>query len=130
VINGKIAKAATAKQRADDLEYLELLKEDVAVAPIHSGLDGGMNDVFHGRFPWKIVPLAIVLPAGSGLELPDLPPVPWTDKDQSLANRLIGALLPSKPGARTQVAAHDGNPENRGTDSTIAAWTAGPMPTD
>jgi hypothetical protein len=101
-----------------------LLKEDVAVAPIHSGLDGGMNSVFHARFPWKIVPLAIVLPAGSGPELPDLPPVPWTDNDHSLANKLIGALLPSKRGARTQVAASDAK------DSTIAAWTAGPLPTD
>ena len=104
VINGKIAKAATAKQRADDLEYLELLKEDVAVAPIHSGLDGGMNSVFHARFPWKIVPLAIVLPAGAGPELPDLPPVPWTDNEvrsqvdclafYSDGNRLQGRKLP------------------------------------
>jgi hypothetical protein len=41
-----------------------------------------------------------------------------------LANKLIGALLPSKRGARTQVAASDAK------DSTIAAWTAGPLPTD
>ena len=130
VVNGKIARAAAAKQRADDLEYGELLKEDVAVAPIHSGLDGGMNEVFHARFPWKIVPLAIVLPPGTGSELPDLPPVPWTDNDHSLANKQFGALFPSKRGARTQVAASDGKTEKRGTDSTIAAWTAGPLPTD
>ena len=130
VVNGKIARAAAAKQRADDLEYGELLKEDVAVAPIHSGLDGGMNEVFHARFPWKIVPLAIALPPGTGSELPDFPPVPWTDNDHSLANKQFGALFPSKRGARTQVAASDGKTEKRGTDSTIAAWTAGPLPTD
>jgi murein L,D-transpeptidase YafK len=130
VINGKIARAAAAKQRADDLEYLELLKEDVAVAPIHSGLDGGMNEVFHARFPWKIVPLAIVLAPGTGLELPQLPPVPWTDNDHSLANNQFGALFPPKSGAKAHVAASDGKAERRGSDSTIAAWTAGPLPTD
>jgi len=130
VVNGKIARAAAAKQRTDDLEYGEFLKEDVAVAPIHSGLDGGMNEVFHARFPWKIVPLAIVLPPGTGSELPDFPPVPWTDNDHSLANKQFGALFPSKRGARTQVAASDGKTEKRGADSTIAAWTAGPLPTD
>ena len=130
VVNAKIARAALAKQRADDLEYMQLLKEDVAVAPIHSGLDGGMNEVFHARYPWKIVPLAIVLPPGTGPELPQLPPIPWTDNDHSFANKLFGALFPSRPGAQTQIAASSGKTENRGTDSTIAAWTAGPLPTD
>jgi murein L,D-transpeptidase YafK len=130
VVNGKIALAAAAKQRTDDLEYAELLKGDVAVAPIHSGLDGGMNEVFHARFPWKIVPLAIVLPPGTGPALPQLPPVPWTDNDHSLANKQFGALFPPRGGARTNVLATDGKAEKRGTDSTIAAWTAGPLPTD
>jgi hypothetical protein len=65
----------------------------VAVAPIYSGLDGGMNEIFHAQFPGKIVPLAIVLPPGSGPELPQMPPVPWTDNDGSLANRLFRALI-------------------------------------
>jgi murein L,D-transpeptidase YafK len=130
IVNPKIARAALAKQRADDLEYVQLLKDDVAVAPIRSGLDGGMNEAFHARYPWKIVPLAIVLPPGTGPELPQLPPIPWADNDHSFANNLFGALLPSRPGARTQVAASDGKMEKRGADSTIAAWTAGPLPTD
>ena len=65
VVNPKIAQAALAKQRADDLEYMQLVKDDVPVAPIYSGLDGGMNG-FDARYPWKIVPLAIVLKPGSG----------------------------------------------------------------
>jgi hypothetical protein len=51
-----------------------------------------MNEDFHAKFPGIIIPLAIVLPPGSGSELPQLPPVPWTDKDGSLANIFFGAL--------------------------------------
>jgi murein L,D-transpeptidase YafK len=93
VVNPKIAQSALQKQRADDLKYAQLLKYNVAVAPIYSGLDGGMNEIFHAQFPGKIVPLAIVLPPGSGPELPQMPPVPWTDNDGSLANRLFRALI-------------------------------------
>jgi hypothetical protein len=39
------------KQRADDLEYAQLVKDNVSVAPIYSGLDGGMNEVFHAQYP-------------------------------------------------------------------------------
>jgi len=104
VVSPKIARAALAKQRADDVEYGQLIKNNVSVAAIHSGLDGGMNEVFHAQFPGKIVPLAKVLPPGSGPELPQLPPIPWTDKDGSLANRLFGALFGSNYALRTQVA--------------------------
>ena len=51
-------------------------KTTVSVAPIYSGLDGGMNTVFHARLPGKIVSLAIVLPPGAGIELPQLPSGP------------------------------------------------------
>jgi murein L,D-transpeptidase YafK len=90
VVNPKIAHLALQKQRADDLQHAKLLRYNVAVAPIYSGLDGGMNDIFRAQFPGKIVPLAIVLPPGSGPELPQMPPVPWTDNDGSLANRFLG----------------------------------------
>jgi murein L,D-transpeptidase YafK len=93
VVNPRIARAALAKQRADEVEYAQLVKDNVPVAPIYSGLDGGMNKVFLARFPDKIVSLALVLPPGSGFELPQLPAVPWTDNDGSLANKFFGALL-------------------------------------
>jgi murein L,D-transpeptidase YafK len=112
VVNPRIARYVLAKQRADELEYAQLVKDNVSVAPIHSGLDGGMNAVFHARYPWKIVPLAIVLPPGAGTELPQLPPVPWADNDGSLANKFFGALPGSKSGAQTHVATTDSTAQN------------------
>jgi murein L,D-transpeptidase YafK len=104
VVNPRIAQAALAKQRADEIEYARLVKKDVPVAPIHSGLDGGMNKVFYAQFPGNIVPLAMVLPPESGLELPRLPPIPWTYNDGSLANKYFGALIGSNQAPRTQAA--------------------------
>jgi hypothetical protein len=126
VVSPKIARAALAKQRADDVEYAQLVKNNVSIAPIHSGLDGGMNEVFHAQFPGKIVPLARVLPSGSGPELPQLPPVPWTDKDGSLANRLFGALFGSNYALQTQVAWPDSTLQRRGTD--LGATAPPPTP--
>jgi murein L,D-transpeptidase YafK len=126
VVNARIAQAASKKQRADDLEYAQLVKDNVSVAPIYSGLDGGMNAVFHARFPWKIVPLAIVLPPGSGIRLPQLPPVPWADNDGSLANKVIGASFGSKPASQTQVASIYAITPEFGADLATAASTATP----
>src|SRR5262249_22637891 len=50
VVNPKIARQALEKQRADELEYAQLLEDDVPAAPIYSDLDGGMNKVFLARF--------------------------------------------------------------------------------
>ena len=46
IVNPKIARLALQKQRADEVEYARLLKDNVSAAPIYSGLDGGMNKVF------------------------------------------------------------------------------------
>src|SRR6266571_7230408 len=43
-VNRKIAQQALEKQRADELEYAQLLKDEVPAVPIYSGLDGGMNE--------------------------------------------------------------------------------------
>ena len=131
VVDPKIARAARAKQRADEIEYTQLLKNSVSVAPIHSGLDGGMNEVFHAQFPSIIVPLAIVLPPGSGPELPQLPPVPWTDHDGSLANKYFGAMLGLKPISQTQIVSTDSTTQERGAElrTTGSNATATPKPT-
>ena len=123
VVNPKIARAALRKKRADDLEYAQLVKNNVSIAPIYSGLDGGMNEVFHAQFPGKIVPLAKVLPPGSGPELPQLPAIPWTDNDGSLANRLFGALFGSNYALQTQAAWPDSILQGRGAVSGSAAST-------
>ena len=93
VVNPKIARPALEKQRADELEYAQLVKDDVPVAPVYSGLDGGMNKAFLAQYPDR-VSLARVLPYAS--HLPQLPPIPWVDKDGSLTSKLFGASS-SKP---------------------------------
>jgi murein L,D-transpeptidase YafK len=90
VVNPKIARRALGKQRADEVEYAQLLKDDVPAAPIYSGLDGGMNEVFLARFPGRVT-LAKVLPYAS--YLPQLPPIPWVDDDGSLTSKLFGTLF-------------------------------------
>jgi hypothetical protein len=90
VVNPKIARRALEKQRTDEVEYAQLLKDNVPAAPIYSGLDGGMNKVFLARFPGRVT-LAKVLPYAS--YLPHLPPIPWVGKDGSLTSRLFGTLF-------------------------------------
>ena len=50
VVDPKIAQRALEKQRADELQYAQLLEDNVPAAPIYSELDGGMNEVFLARF--------------------------------------------------------------------------------
>ncbi len=90
VVNPKIARLALEKQRADQVEYARLLKDNVPAAPMYSGLDGGMNKVFLARFPVRVT-LAKVLPYAS--YLPQLPPIPWVDNDGSLTSKLFGTLF-------------------------------------
>src|SRR6266436_4059375 len=90
VVNPKIARRALEKQRTDEVEYAQLLKDEVPAAPIYSGLDGGMNEVFLARFPGRVT-LAKVLPYAS--HLPQLPPIPWVDNDGSLTSKLFGTLF-------------------------------------
>jgi murein L,D-transpeptidase YafK len=90
VVNPKIARRALEKQRTDEVEYAQLLEDNVPAAPIYSGLDGGMNKVFLARFPGRVT-LAKVLPYAS--HLPQLPPIPWVDDDGSLTSKLFGTLF-------------------------------------
>jgi len=90
VVNPKIARRALEKQHTDEVEYAQLLKDNVPAAPIYSGLDGGMNKGFLARFPGRVT-LAKVLPYAS--HLPQLPPIPWVDNDGSLTSKLFGTLF-------------------------------------
>ncbi len=90
VVSPKIAQQALEKQSADELEYAQLLKDEVPAVPIYSGLDGGMNEVFLARFPGRVT-LAQVLPYAS--RLPQLPPIRWVDNDGSLTSKLFGTLF-------------------------------------
>jgi murein L,D-transpeptidase YafK len=88
VVNPKIARAALEKQRADEAEYARLIEEDMPVAPVYTGLDGGMNDAFHARFPNKVISFARAFPAAS--QLPQLPPAQYVDNNGSLASKMFG----------------------------------------
>jgi murein L,D-transpeptidase YafK len=90
VVNPKIARRALEKQRADEVEYAQLLEDNVPAAPIYSGLDGGMNEVFLARFPGSVT-LAKVMPYAS--HLPQLPPIRWVDNDGSLTSKMFGTLF-------------------------------------
>ena len=92
VVNPKIARRALEKQRADELAYAQLVRDDVPTAPVYSGLDGGMNKVFVAQYPDR-VSWARVFPYAS--YLPHLPPLRWVDNDGSLPGKWFGSL--SKP---------------------------------
>ena len=77
-------------RKLGEAEYAQLLEDDVPAAPIYSGLDGGMNEVFLARFPGRVT-LAKVLPYAS--YLPQLPPIPWVDNDGSLTSKWFGTLF-------------------------------------
>jgi murein L,D-transpeptidase YafK len=92
VVNPKVAARAQEKQRADELEYARLVKDDVPTAQIYTGLDGGMNEVFLARFPGRIM-LAKVMPYASYPA--QLKPIPWVDNDGSFTPKLFGTSLRS-----------------------------------
>jgi murein L,D-transpeptidase YafK len=91
VVNPKIAQRALEKQRTDELEFVRLLEDKVPVAPIYSGLDGGMNKVFLARFPGRVT-LSKVMPYASYMP-EQLPPIPWLDANGSLTSKFFGMLL-------------------------------------
>jgi hypothetical protein len=93
VVNPEIARRVLEKQRADERAIAQLIENNVPSAPIYSGLDGGMNEAFLARFPYRVT-LAKVMPYAS--YLPQLPPIPWVDNDGSLTSKWFGTLF-SKP---------------------------------
>ena len=78
VVEPKVAQPALEKQRADEAAYAQLVRDNIPAVPIHTGLDGGMNAVFHPPFPYSFISLANVLLDGSS-ELPPFPPIPYLE---------------------------------------------------
>jgi murein L,D-transpeptidase YafK len=114
VVDPKIARLALEKQRADEAEFAQLVRDNVAVAAIYSGLDGGMNKVFVPRFPGRIIPLAMVLPPSGDISLPRMTPVPWADNRGSLTSKFFGSLSGLKLASQLHVAERRTDPSAPG----------------
>ena len=82
--------AGAEKQRTDELEYAQLLEDNVPAAPIYNGLDGGMNKVFLARFPGRVT-FSSALPYA--LTCRNCSPILWVDNDGSLTSKLFGTLF-------------------------------------
>jgi len=126
VVAPEIAGPALEKERNDEVQYAQLVKANSSVAPIHTGLDGGMNRVFLAQVGGNIPPARVPPPTA----LPAQPP-PVADNDQrSLASRLFGGFF-SSTSAQTQVASTDSATLERGSEpptGTTAAQKAKSAP--
>ena len=101
VVNPEIAGPALEKSHADEVQYAALVKANAWTAPVHSGLDGGMNRVFLAQVGGRIPPARVPPPGANGLPAQP-PPVAVADNNgQSLANKIFGGFF----GSKTQVAA-------------------------
>jgi hypothetical protein len=104
VVAADIAAPALEKSHNDEAQYASLVKSNVWVAPIRTGLDGGMNRVFLSQVGGSLPPARV---ANS---LPPQPAPPAFALDNggsspSMASRLFGGMFSGKPD--TQVAATD-----------------------
>ena len=108
----EIAGPAQEKERNDEQQFAQLVKFNTPVAPIRTGLDGGMNRVFLAQVGGSIPP-ARVAPAQTTAGAS-------TDTQQpSAVGSFLGGLFGSKPAAdqQTKVAATDANSQERGASS-------------
>ena len=99
VVNPEIAGPALEKSHADEVQYAALVKANAWTAPVHSGLDGGMNRVFLAQVGGRIPPARVPPPGANGLPAQP-PPVAVADNNgQSLAGKIFGGFF----GSKTQV---------------------------
>ena len=117
MVNPQIARAALGKQHADEVQYTQLVTANTPVAPIHSGLDGGMNRVFLAQVGGSIPPARVPLSKSQ--------PSPPTDNNDSFASRLFG-LFGWKSAPRTQVASANSTTLERGAHSAATGSILAP----
>ena len=112
VVNPEIAGPALEKSHADEVQYAALVKANTWTAPVHSGLDGGMNRVFLAQVGGRIPPARVPPPGANGLPAQP-PPVAVADNNgQSLAGKIFGGFF----GSKAQVAAADSATQERGSE--------------
>jgi murein L,D-transpeptidase YafK len=128
VVNPEVAGPALEKSHADEVQYAALVKSNVAVAPVHSGLDGGMNRVFLAQVGGHIPPARVPPPDMKGLP-PQPPPVAMADNNgQTLAGKIFGGFFGgSNSQPQQQVAAATSATQERGSEPA-ATGTTRPKP--
>ncbi len=98
----EIASLVQEKQQADDVQFAELVKSNLPVAPIHTGLDGGMNRVFLAQVGGQLPPARVAPPTVGGV--PEQPgPVVTVDNGgtaPTLASQVFGGLFGSHAAAQ------------------------------
>ena len=109
VVAPEIAPLALEKEHNDEVQFASLSKATMA-APVHSGLDGGMNRVFLAQVGGGIPPARVIPPdATTGTVATALPPQPPPS-----GNGWIGNMFGSKSAAPAQVASSDSPSQERG----------------
>jgi murein L,D-transpeptidase YafK len=123
VVAPEIAGPAVEKEHADELQYAQLVKANVWVAPIRTGLDGGMNRVFLAQVGGSIPPARVPAPGA----LPPQPgPVVAADNgaaQPTLASKIFGGFFGSK---QAQVAATETTTLERGSEPSATGTAAAP----
>ena len=120
VVAAEIAGPAMEKERADEAQYAQLVRSNLAVAPVHSGLDGGMNRVFLAQVG-GVIPPARVPPPGALPSQP--PPVAVAESGGgSLASKLFGGVFGPRS-TQTQVAATNSAIQERGAETATTGTT-------
>jgi hypothetical protein len=106
VVTAEIAAPALEKSHNDEAQYAALVKANVSVAPIRTGLDGGMNRVFLSQVGGSLPPARVA----NSLPPQPAPPAFALDNNGSsptLATRLFSGVFGGKSDAATQVEATD-----------------------
>ena len=109
----EIAGPAQEKERNDEQQFAQLVKFNTPVAPIRTGLDGGMNRVFLAQVSGGIPPARVPPPQTTAAASADA-------QQPSTASGFFGALFGSKPAAtdqQTKVASTDATSQERGGSS-------------
>ena len=108
VVPADIAGPAAEKERNDEAQFAQLVRSNISVAPIRSGLDGGMNRVFLAQVGGSIPPARVIPPQPDATITLDNAGSPTT------ASRMLSGLLGSNQAEPAQVAAADSGSQGRG----------------
>jgi murein L,D-transpeptidase YafK len=108
-VSPDVAVPTAEKVHSDETQYAELVRNNLPVAPIRTGVDGGANRVFLAQLG-SLPPARVAPPDATGTVVADVPPQP----PPSNSGHWLGTLFGSKPADTTQVASSDTGSQERG----------------